>query len=104
VEFVDANSTRVELKIPPTDFGTVLLLNDRHDPDWIVTLDGQPAPLLLANNHARAVHLPASDANRTVVFVYQPPSAPAASTTAALIIGLVAAGFGAARRKSPKAD
>ena len=55
VEFVDANATRVELKIPPTDFGTVLLLNDRHDPNWTVTLDGQQAPLLRANNHARAM-------------------------------------------------
>jgi len=104
VEFVDAHATRVELKIPPIEFGTVLLLNDRHDPNWTVTLDGQPAPLLRANNHARAVHLPASDANRTVVFAYQPPTAHTTSTTAALIIGLVAAGFGAWRQRSENDD
>ena len=98
VEFVDAHATRVELKIPPTDFGTVLLLNDRHDPNWTATLDGQPAPILRANNHARAVHLPASNAHRTVVFTYQPPTAP---TMALLLIGLVAAGIGIWRRQIP---
>jgi hypothetical protein len=98
VEFVEAHATRVELKIPPTDFGTVLLLNDRYDPNWTATLDGQPAPILRANNHARAIHLPASNANRTVVFAYQPPTTP---TTTLLLIGLVAAGIGMWRRQIP---
>jgi hypothetical protein len=100
INFEEAAATRVELKIPPIDYAAVLLLNDQFDAHWNVTLDGQPATLLRANNHARAVHLPASDQARAIVFQYQPPALPPASLPAMLIIGLVIAGLGARRGTS----
>ena len=38
---------------------TVLLLNDQYDPNWRVTVDGKPAPLLRANFIMRGVYLTA---------------------------------------------
>jgi hypothetical protein len=48
----------------------VLLVNDRHHPDWKVTIDGQPAKLLRANFIMRAVQVPAGQ--HEVVWRYQP--------------------------------
>ena len=78
IQFEEAGATRVELKIPPIDYAAVLLLNDQFDPHWNVTIDGQPATLLRANNYARAVHLTGSDKTRVIVFDYHPPMPPAA--------------------------
>jgi hypothetical protein len=36
----------------------VLLVNDKHDPDWTVLVDGKPEPLLRANFIMRGVYLP----------------------------------------------
>ncbi|MGE4182378.1 MAG: hypothetical protein AB7J34_21330, partial [Limisphaerales bacterium] len=36
----------------------ILLVNDKHDPDWNVFVDGKPEPLLRANFIMRAVYLP----------------------------------------------
>jgi hypothetical protein len=102
VKFVEDNGTRVELKIPPTSCSAMLLLNDRYDPNWNVTIDGQTASLLQANNHARAVHLPSSAKNRTVIFSYHAPTLPIVPSFAALAIGLLIAGFGLKRRVTPK--
>lgn len=104
IQFEMASATRVELKIPPTDYAAVLLLNDQFDAHWKVSIDGQPATLLRANNHARAVHLPASDQIRAVVFDYHPSEPPAAPPLAALMIGLVVAGLGARRGSSSNPD
>lgn len=40
---------------------SVLLVNDKHDPDWKVEIDGKPASLLRCNYLMRGVHLPAGD-------------------------------------------
>ena len=99
IQFEEASGTRVELKIPPIDYAAVLLLNDQFDIHWSITIDGQPATLLRANNHARAVHLTGSDKTRVIVFDYHPPVLPAAPTLAALMIGLLVAGLGVRREK-----
>ena len=38
---------------------SVLLLNDKYDPLWTVTVDGKPAPLLHCNYLMRGVQVPA---------------------------------------------
>jgi hypothetical protein len=98
VKIIEANGARMELEIPPTKYAAMLLLNDRYDSNWSVTIEGQPATLLQANNHARAVHLPPSASNRAVAFVYHAPTLPTAPSLAALVIGLAVAGIGLKRR------
>ncbi len=57
VEFVSYQSTDIKLKAnAPTS--TVLLLNDRYDPTWRVSVDGKPAELLHCNYVMRGVYLP----------------------------------------------
>jgi uncharacterized membrane protein YfhO len=50
----------------------VLLLNDKYDPNWKVTVNGQPAKLLRANFIVRGVFLEKAGEHR-VEFKYQPP-------------------------------
>ena len=50
--------------------GAYLVLRDTYDPDWTVTVDGHPAPLLRADGLFRAVHL--ADGTHTVRMVYRP--------------------------------
>ena len=50
-------------------FDSVLLLNDRFDPAWRVTVDGRPAPLLRCNYLMRGVQLAPGD--HTVEFTFQ---------------------------------
>ncbi|MFO1478195.1 MAG: YfhO family protein [Verrucomicrobiota bacterium] len=48
---------------------SILLLNDRYDPNWKVTVDGKPAELLRANFIMRGVYVPAG--KHTVEFTYR---------------------------------
>jgi len=70
-KIVKLRADRVELKIPATQFPTVLLFNDAHHPGWIVSRNGKPAPLLRANLQMRAVHLPAAKEGQSVVFQFR---------------------------------
>jgi hypothetical protein len=49
----------------------VLLLNDKYDPNWKVSVDGRPAPLLRCNFIMRGVEVPAG--SHVVEFRYLPP-------------------------------
>jgi len=89
VEYIANRAKYIELKTPPTEIHTVLLLNDRHNPDWKVTIDGQPANLLRANFLMRAVALPPSKDGHTVVFRYLPSNRPMAFSGAAGLAGLL---------------
>jgi hypothetical protein len=60
---------RVELA-PKLPWPAVIVLADSYDPDWQVTVDGQPARLLRANAAFRGVVVPAGA--HTVVFSYWP--------------------------------
>jgi hypothetical protein len=70
VAIVSYTPDRVELA-PELASPAVVVLADSYDPDWRVTIDGQPARLLRANARFRGVVVPAG-AHR-VVFSYQPP-------------------------------
>jgi hypothetical protein len=98
-KFAAARANHVELIVPPVKFGTVLTLNDVGDADWSVTIDGQSAELLRGNGYMRAVHLPKSDANRTVVFRYHPHGTDSSQALLIILPGLALAGFGAMRRR-----
>jgi Bacterial membrane protein YfhO len=65
---------------------TVLLLNDRYEASWKVTVDGQPKPTLRCNYLMRGVYLEPGAHN--IEFKYQPPFH-------ALYVSLVALGVGA---------
>lgn len=54
---------------PPSP--AVLLLNDKIDPNWKVTVNGQPQPLLRCNYIMRGVFL--SSGTHTVEFYFDPP-------------------------------
>jgi hypothetical protein len=64
---------------------SVLLLNDRFDHDWRVSVDGQPAKMLRCNFIMRGVQIPAGE--HRVVFTMEPD-------LGALKISLVAIGLG----------
>ena len=104
IELVDVSATRVEVKIPPLDYAAMMLLNDRFDEHWNAVLEGHPVTLLRANNHARAVHLPASNQARTLVFTYHAPAPPTTPPLIALVIGLFIAGLGARRKQSSDSE
>ena len=99
VEFVANRAKYIELKTPSTEINTVLLLNDRHNPDWQVTVDGKPARLLRANFLMRGVHLEPSKEGHTVVFRYLPSTTPLMVSSAAGLIGLIFGVVGLCRCK-----
>ncbi|MGA2854886.1 MAG: hypothetical protein ABSE90_12250, partial [Verrucomicrobiota bacterium] len=70
---------------------TVLLLNDRYDQHWSVTVDGKPAPLLRANFIMRGVCLPPGEHN--VEFYFSLPMKPLYVTLSAIIFGILLCGF-----------
>jgi hypothetical protein len=70
----------------------VLLLNDKFDPDWQVTVDGQPANLLRCNFMMRGVYLPAAGTH-TVDFMFTLPHRQLYVTLSAMAVGLGLCGF-----------
>jgi hypothetical protein len=66
---------------------TVLLLNDKYDPNWRVTVDGQPAPLLRCNFIMRGVYL--TPGAHTVEFQFSLPNKPLYVTLAAIALGII---------------
>jgi hypothetical protein len=71
---------------------SVLLLNDKFDPQWRVTVDGQPAELLRCNFFMRGVYLPNAGAH-TVDFQFSLPHGSLYLSLAALGVGLLLCGF-----------
>ena len=70
---------------------SVLLLNDRFDPNWKVRVDGKPETLLRCNYIMRGVYLPPGA--HTVEFRFQPPLGPLYVSLAAIGVGLLVLGF-----------
>jgi hypothetical protein len=85
VAFRDYAPKRLTLHAEATQ-PAVLLLNDKYDPDWRVTVDGQPAPLLRCNFLMRGVYL--EPGAHDVVFRYAPSSLPLWVSVLALLVGL----------------
>lgn len=70
---------------------TVLLLNDRYDPNWRVRVDGKPAEVLRCNYIMRGVYLTAGA--HTVEFQFRLPSRPLDITLAAIATGFLLIGL-----------
>jgi len=101
VEITSYSPKRVLLRAQP-EAPCVLLLNDKHDPDWRVRVDGQPAPLLRCNYLMRGVYLSAG--SHTVAFRFEPPRTGLYTTVAALAIGLGIGGVLFVTRNAPDAE
>jgi uncharacterized membrane protein YfhO len=69
----------------------VLLLNDKYDANWRVTVDGQPADLLRCNFLMRGVQVPVG--THTVEFNFSLPNKPLYFTITALAVGILLAGW-----------
>lgn len=69
----------------------VMLLNDKFDPGWSATVDGQPAPVLRCNFIMRGVFM--SPGTHTVEFRYRMPTGPMYVTLAGISAAILLAGF-----------
>ncbi len=78
----------------------VLLLNDKYDPNWQVTVDGQPAALLRCNYLMRGVAVPAGD--HRVEFQFAPPRGPLYVSLAAIALGGLFLGILIIPRRRPE--
>jgi len=97
VEFVSYLPKRIVLRAK-AESPTVLLLNDKHDSNWKVNVDGKPAPLLRCNYIVRGVQLPPGE--HTVEFHYTAPYETLYVSLGAIVIGCVLLGYlGIARRR-----
>jgi hypothetical protein len=74
-----------------SDTASVLLLNDRFDPNWRVNVDGKPAELLRCNYIMRGVYL--TPGNHTVEFEFSLPNKPLYVTLAAIATGICLLGL-----------
>ncbi|MBN2505307.1 MAG: YfhO family protein [Verrucomicrobia bacterium] len=70
---------------------TVLLLADKYDPNWRVTVDGRPAVVLRCNYLMRGVELPPG--RHDVVFRFQPPATALYVSLAGVVLALVLTGY-----------
>ena len=73
------------------DAPSVLLLNDKYDPNWSVTVDGKPADLLRCNFIMRGVYV--TPGAHTVEFRFSLPNGPLYVTLTAIGAGLLLCGF-----------
>jgi hypothetical protein len=72
------------------DTPTVLLLNDKFDPNWRVLVDGSPASLLRCNFIMRGVYL--TPGAHTVEFQFKLPDGPLYVSLTAIGVGILLAG------------
>jgi hypothetical protein len=89
VEYASYAPKKIVLKTKSAA-ANVLLLNDRYDPNWQVTIDGQPATLLRCNYLMRGVEVPAGD--HQVEFHFRPDVKFLYVSLAALALGAVLIG------------
>lgn len=102
VEYVSYKPKEIVLKTKSAA-ANILLLNDRYDPNWQVTVDGQPAELLRCNYLMRGVAVPAGE--HQVVFRFRPDSKYLYVSLAAIALGLGLIGYLAVpRRGATKKD
>lgn len=85
VKFTNYSPKRLRLEATATA-PSVLLLNDKHSPNWRVTVDGQPATLLRCNYLMRGVQVPAG--KHEIEFRYEPSITGLYITTVAIVIAL----------------
>ena len=90
VEFASYAPKHIVLKSEATA-PSVLLLNDRYDPNWHVQVDGKPETLLHCNYLMRGVYL--APGAHTIEFRFQPPIGPLYVSLAAIGVGLILIGY-----------
>jgi hypothetical protein len=90
VETVGYEPKRIRLKTR-TGVPSILLWNDKYDPQWAVTVDGQAQPVLRCNYLMRGVQVPAGDHEIEFRFRVQPTGLYV--SLGALALGLVLAGW-----------
>jgi hypothetical protein len=82
---------------------SVLLLNDKFDPNWVVTVDGEPAELFRANYLMRGVALEPGE--HVVEFRFRPPSSGLYISLLAIAVGGGLCGWlGVSERRVPVAE
>jgi hypothetical protein len=89
VEFKSYSPKTIELATLSSS-PAVLLLNDKYDEHWQVTVDGQPATLLRCNFIMRGVYVPAGA--HAVVFHFALSHKPFYLTLAAMVVGVLLCG------------
>jgi hypothetical protein len=90
VEFASYAPKRIVLRANARS-PAVLLLNDKHDPNWKVWVDGKPATLLRCNYVMRGVYVQSGP--HTVEFRFQPPIGPFYVSLAAVFVSLLLLGY-----------
>src|ERR1044071_4339493 len=90
VDFVSYAPKRVVLEAK-ANAASILLLNDRYDPNWKVTVDGKPEPILRCNYLMRGVRL--SPGDHRIEFRFEPPITGLYVSLAAIVLGLGLIGF-----------
>ena len=100
VKFLAYSPKRIRLEATAAA-PAILLLNDKHSPNWHVTVDGQPANLLRCNYLMRGVAVPAG--KHEIEFRYELPVTGLYVTTAAIAIALFLLGFALCTRRADSA-
>jgi hypothetical protein len=90
VEILNYEPKKIRLRAAPTAV-SILLLNDRYDPNWQATIDGKPAPIVVCNYLMRGVHL--VPGSHLIEFTFQPSRAGLYVSLCAIAFGLVLLGF-----------
>jgi hypothetical protein len=96
VEFTSYAPRRIVLQAK-AGVPSVLLLNDRNDQNWNVSVDGKPSTLLRCNYLMRGVYL--QPGTHTVEFRFAPPVATLYVSVAAVFVSLLLIGYLALNRQ-----
>jgi hypothetical protein len=90
VDFVSYTSKKIALKTK-ADTATVMLLNDKYDPDWKALVDGKPATLLRCNFIVQGVQLAAGQ--HTVELRFEPQIGLLWVSLGTIVLGLALLGI-----------
>jgi hypothetical protein len=96
VEFTSYAPKRIVLRAKAA-VPAVLLLNDRFDPNWKLSVDGKPEKLLRCNYLMRGVYL--QPGTHTVEFRFAPPVNTLYVSLAAVLVGILLLGYLAVARQ-----
>jgi hypothetical protein len=101
-EYVSYSPKRIVLRAKAA-VPAVLLLNDRYNPNWTVTIDGKPVPLFRANYVARGVSVPAGE--HTIEYYFSTSGRASLISFAFIVLGLLLIGYLAiAPKREPEAS
>ena len=100
VTYQSYSPKRIVLNVEATS-PAVLLLNDKYDPQWSVTVDGRSAELFRCNFLMRGVYV--TPGHHTVEYDFNVPHQPMYVTLTAIVLGIGLSGFifAATRRREP---